>query len=312
MDERPILHAANTWERVVERVEGATGLDPVADRVSRVASRAIPDRTAAKDILSGTWLGHSLHPMLTDLPIGFWTSAFVLDIVGGRRSRPAAELLVGLGVLSALPTAASGASDWSDTTGASRRVGLVHALTNASAVTLYAWSWRERRRHRYARGVALGMLGASAATVGGFLGGHLLSRRGVGVDNTAFLTGPRDWTATVAESDVSTDPLRVDVDGTPLLLLRRESRILAVAATCPHRGAPLDEGTFDDATVTCPWHGSCFALEDGALLRGPSAMPLPRYEARVKSSTVEVRLRNDGQVRRNTRDLEHLPHVGGG
>ena len=95
--------------------------------------------------------------MLTDLPIGFWTSAFVLDIVGGKRSRPAAELLVGLGVLSALPTAASGAADWSDTDGGSRRVGLVHAAANTSAVVLYAWSWNARRQNRHARGVALGL-----------------------------------------------------------------------------------------------------------------------------------------------------------
>jgi nitrite reductase/ring-hydroxylating ferredoxin subunit len=227
--------------------------------------------------------------MLTDLPIGFWTSAFILDIVGGKRSRPAAELLVGLGVLSALPTAASGAADWSDTDGRSRRVGFVHAAANTSAVALYAWSWNARRQHRHGRGVALGFLGATAATVGGFLGGHLLARRGIGVDNTAFYSGPADWTPTVEAASVSTDARRVEADGVPVLLLRRADRILAVAATCPHRGAPLDEGSFDAETVTCPWHGSCFALADGALLRGPSAMPLPRYETRVNDGTVEVR-----------------------
>jgi nitrite reductase/ring-hydroxylating ferredoxin subunit len=213
----------------------------------------------------------------------------VLDIVGMRRSRPAAELLVALGVVSALPTAASGAADWSDTTGGSRRVGLVHAVANTSAIALYAWSWRARRRDHYGRGVALGMLGATAATIGGYLGGHLLSRRGVGVDHTAFHTRPRAWTATLREADLATDPQRVDVDGTPVLLLRRGSRILALDATCPHRGAPLEEGTYDDTTVTCPWHGSCFALDDGALLRGPSAMPLPCYETRVHDGVVDVR-----------------------
>ena len=88
---------------------------------------------------------------------------------------------------------------------------------------------------------------------------------------------------------MSTDARRVDADGVPVLLLRRDDRILAVAATCPHRGGPLDEGSFDAETVTCPWHGSCFALADGALLRGPSASPLPRYETRVSNGTVEVR-----------------------
>jgi nitrite reductase/ring-hydroxylating ferredoxin subunit/uncharacterized membrane protein len=288
MDEHPLLHAANILDRLVETIEQASSLDPAADRVRAAAASAIPSGPR-KDLLSGTWLGHPLHPMLTDLPIGFWTSAFVLDVVGGKRSRPAAELLVGLGVLSALPTAASGAADWSDTDGRSRRVGLVHAAANTSAIAFYAWSWNARRQHRHARGVALGFLGATAATVGGFLGGHLLARLGVGVDNTAFQSGPSTWTPTVEEASVSTEALRVDADGVPVLLLRRADRILAVAATCPHRGAPLEEGSFDAETVTCAWHGSCFALADGALLRGPSAMPLPRYEARVNHGTVEVR-----------------------
>ncbi len=288
MDEQPVLHAANILDRVLESVEQASSLDPAADRVREAVARAIPNGPT-KDLLSGTWLGHPLHPMLTDLPIGFWTSAFVLDIVGGKRSRPAAELLVGLGVLSALPTAASGAADWSDTDGRSRRVGLVHAAANTSAIALYTWSWHARRQHRHGRGVALGFLGATAATVGGFLGGHLLARRGIGVDNTAFHAGPSTWTPTVEGASVSTNACRIEADGVPMLLLRREDRILAVATTCPHRGAPLDEGSFDAETVTCPWHGSCFALADGALLRGPSAMPLPRYETRVNNGTVEVR-----------------------
>jgi nitrite reductase/ring-hydroxylating ferredoxin subunit/uncharacterized membrane protein len=288
MDDYPLLHAANSLERVVERIEQATSLDGPADQVRDIVAQAIPNGPR-KDFLSGTWLGHALHPMLTDLPIGFWTSAFVLDFVGGKKSRPAAQALVGLGVLSALPTAASGAADWSDTGGRARRVGLVHAAANTSALVLYAWSWKARRQQHHARGVALGLLGASAATVGGYLGGHLLARRGVGVDNTAFHSGPSDWTPTVDESSVTTDARRVDADDVPVLLLRRDDRILAVAATCPHRGAPLEEGTFDHDTVVCPWHGSCFALADGALLRGPSAMPLPRYETRVKDGTVEVR-----------------------
>jgi hypothetical protein len=105
----------------------------------------------------------------------------VLDLIGGRRSRDAAELLVGLGVLSALPTAATGAADWSRTGDRARRVGVAHALANTSAIALYAWSWRARRRNHHMAGVTLGMLGATAATVGGHLGGHLVLRLGVGV-----------------------------------------------------------------------------------------------------------------------------------
>ncbi len=170
------LHPAD----LVERIDAASGLDRVAEPIQRGVAAAMGD--GSRSLLNGEWLGHPLHPLLTDLPIGFWTSAWVLDLVGGQKTRPAAELLVALGVLSALPTAASGAADWSGLQGPGRRSGLVHAVANATATTLYAMSFVARRRGRHGRGVMLGMAGAAAATVGGYLGGHLTYGLGAGVD----------------------------------------------------------------------------------------------------------------------------------
>src|SRR6185437_10417920 len=101
---------------------------------------------ALKDGLSGTWLGHPLHPTLVMVPIGSWTSATLIDLALGGRSSPAARRLVGLGVVAALPSAVSGLADWSDTDGAEQRVGLTHATLNAVAVGLFAASWWARRR----------------------------------------------------------------------------------------------------------------------------------------------------------------------
>jgi uncharacterized membrane protein len=126
--------------------------------------------------------GHPLHPMLTDLPIGFWTSAWVLDIVGGERHAPTADLLVGIGLLSVVPTAATGAADWRTLPRRDKRLGLLHATSNVTATTLYAASWLARRRGDRRRGLVLGHLAAAAATVGGALGGELVFRRGAGVD----------------------------------------------------------------------------------------------------------------------------------
>lgn len=154
----------------IDGIERAHVLDAPAKALGGVAS-AIP--TEARAALHGDWLGHPLHPALTDLPIGFWTSAWALDIVGGRRCAPAATVLVGLGVLSAAPTAAAGIVDFVDMPREKQRVGVVHAACNLAATAAYAASFVARCRGRRARGVAWGFLGAGVATVGGYLGGHL-------------------------------------------------------------------------------------------------------------------------------------------
>jgi nitrite reductase/ring-hydroxylating ferredoxin subunit/uncharacterized membrane protein len=247
------------------------------------------DRQPAKDLLSGTWLGHPLHPMLTDLPIGFWTSAFTLDLVGGHKSRRAATQLVAWGVLSAVPTALSGASDWGDTTGAERRVGLVHAAANTTALVLYGASWWARVRGRHGRGVALGLAGATAATVGGYLGGHLVQALGVGTDRTTLPQPPSEWTRVASADQVTETPQRVLAGEAPVVILRHRGAIVALDGRCPHRGAPMDEGEVHDDCITCPWHGSVFRVADGRLVRGPSTVDLPVYECRVAGDAVEVR-----------------------
>lgn len=169
-----------------ERIGSASAIDVVAAPVHRVVTSVLP-RGTVKDALHGVWLGHPFHPLLTDLPIGFWTSAWVLDIIGGRRSEWAADTLVGLGVVTALPTAAAGAADWSELGPRERRTGLVHAVSNIAATALYALSYLARRRGHRSTGVMLGMAGAAAATAGGHLGGDLAYRRAAGVSwNPAY------------------------------------------------------------------------------------------------------------------------------
>src|SRR3954447_3250223 len=188
--QRPTLH------RLAERVGGAGALDGPAESVAGGVRNAIP-RGPVKDALSGTFLGHALHPLLTDLPIGTWTSSLLLDLVGGRAARPAPERRIALGLLAATPTAATGLNDWADTTPASdsvRRIGAVHATANVAALAPYTASWAARRHDDHGCGVALGLAGAGALAVGGHLGGHLSYAKAVGVDNTAFASGPDEWT----------------------------------------------------------------------------------------------------------------------
>ena len=275
--------------RLPEAIESAAFLDRPAGAVAGNISKNLPPGPR-KDALSGTWLGHALHPLLTDLPIGFWTSAWVLDHVGGTRAAPAARTLVGLGVLSAVPTAITGASDYADTEGKERRVGLVHAVANTTALACYSVSYVQRRRGRRGKGILWCWIGAAAATAGGHLGGHLIAGRGVGVDHTAFDEGPAEWTPAGAATDlVEGRPVLVRVDGIGVLVRQEGDRLLALADRCTHRGGPLHEGRVEGGCVVCPWHDSAFRLEDGEVERGPAARPQPRYEARLRGGVLEVR-----------------------
>jgi uncharacterized membrane protein len=173
-------------DEAVERLATTEALDRVAVPGQRAVDVVLDD--GRKDLLRGRWLGHPVHPLFVALPIGSWLNASLLDLVGGRRSAPAADLLVGFGVVAALPTAATGVADWSDTTGEARRVGLVHAAANVAALGLLTSSWVARRRGRRLRGVALALAGNAAISVGGYLGGHLAYRQGVGVDLSEALS----------------------------------------------------------------------------------------------------------------------------
>lgn len=167
------------YARAIEENPSVDGAATALDALTPNALRAGPLRHA----LSGAWVGHSLHPLLTDLPLGFWSSATALDLLAGRHARPAARRLVALGLLTALPTAASGLSDWTQIKGPVRRVGVAHAAANGTGLLLYAGSYRARRRGAWARATSLGVLGGLCAVVGGFLGGDLTLDRAVTRDN---------------------------------------------------------------------------------------------------------------------------------
>ena len=281
----------DTVRRLVHLLEGVEDLDALAKPLGAAVAKVVTPGPV-KDILSGTWLGHPLHPMLTDLPIGSWTSAFVLDLVGGKRARPAADTLIGFGVLTALPTAAAGLADWSDTYGAEQRIGVAHAAGNIGATALYLLSWRARRRGKRGRGLALSFLGAGAATVGAYLGGHLVYRMGVGADHNAWTHGPGDWTDVGDQANLPVaQPLVVTAGDARVMLWKQGTTLLAISDVCGHAGGPLHEGNVSDGCVTCPWHGSAFRLDDGHVVHGPATGNQPAYDAKLEAGRILVRRR---------------------
>ncbi|WP_018503920.1 Rieske (2Fe-2S) protein [Parafrankia discariae] len=273
-------------EQVVDRLERAQALDPVAGRVNAFWSTALRSQRL-RDLLSGRQLGHPLHPAAVLVPAGTLLSATALDLTGDPGLRPAARRLIGLGLLSAGPTALAGWSDWLDTEGAERRVGIVHAASNAAGLVSYGASWWQR--HRGGSGLAAGLVGAAALGLGGWLGGHLAYALGVGVDTTAFHHGPADWTDVLAADEVTTALRQVDIGEVSVLLTRVEGRIVAIDNRCTHRGGPLADGERDGDCVVCPWHASRFDLATGDVRQGPATRPQPVYEVRETAGRVEIR-----------------------
>src|SRR5688500_17677035 len=148
-----------SWTR---RLEETAALDTVVHALEpkiRSAFGSGPRGSA----LRGDWLGHAVHPILTDLVIGTWTSATLLDVVGGRASAKASQRLIGLGLLAVGPTAWTGWAEWSEAGPREKRVGVVHAVTNAVAIGTYAASWSARRKGRRGRGAVLAMAGGGVA-----------------------------------------------------------------------------------------------------------------------------------------------------
>lgn len=171
----------NPFDLATATIESDQRVDALADRLAAPATALAG--SAAGPVLLGQWLGHALHPMMTDLPIGCWTSAALVDVVGGRDGRKVAQRLVGLGVLAAIPTALTGLTEYSTIDGddePDRRVAAVHAACNAGATLSYLRSWQVRRRGRHARGIAWSVVGAGLASVSGHLGGHLAFVGGIG------------------------------------------------------------------------------------------------------------------------------------
>jgi nitrite reductase/ring-hydroxylating ferredoxin subunit/uncharacterized membrane protein len=282
----------------VEVIKKQDWLEPIADRLQPTVAAALgvdgPIGPRVANILHGTWLGHPLHVVLTDVPIGSWTAAAVLDALeektGSRAMGRGADAAIALGLVGAAAAGITGLSDWSKIGGGQpRRIGLAHGLLNATATACYVTSLCLRRTHSRRAGRRFALLGLIVSSVAAYLGGHLVFKEKIGVDHTADYSPPEDFVSVLAEVELLENQLRrVDANGMPVLLVRSGQRIYAIAETCAHLGGPLSEGKLEDATVRCPWHGSRFSLEDGRVLEGPSVHAQPVLEVRVRDGQIEV------------------------
>ena len=279
-------------------IDSQRWLDPLADVLQKVTAAVYRGRVgrSVKSLFNGTWLGHPLHPVLTDIPLGAWTLAIIFDLVYlfGQRSpmaRSGAEILIAVGVVAALAAAVTGYTDWGDTIDRERRIGLSHGLLNLIATILYAISLVLRLTGPgQGLAITLSWVGYVLLISAAYLGGELVFNIGTGVNHHAWQAPPTDWTPAMRAGDlVEGKPQMADLNGTPVFLLKRGDVITAVSDTCSHAGGPLHEGTLEGQVVVCPWHASRFDLRTGAVRGGPATVPLVRYDARITEGRVEVR-----------------------
>src|SRR5579875_976381 len=260
-----------------------------------------PSARHVKSFLNGTWFGHPLHPAITDVPITAWFLTVVFDVIWlishTSWAAYAAFVSVIVGLLAALAAIVTGLTDWSDTYGPERRIGLNHALFNALAFILYIVSFILRLLIGPSDSViafVIGLLGLIAVAYAAYLGGEMVFGKGTGVNHTAWEAAGEAYEAVLPVDSVQENKLyRVMVAGVPVVLLRQGDNFIAVSATCPHAGGPLDEGTLRGDVVTCPWHGSRFCLRDGRVLTGPATVNAPRYDVKITQGQVTLR-RADG------------------
>lgn len=283
-------------EGIAELVNNQTWLDPIGDLLQRWIEQAYraggPAGTRIKGLLAGTWLGHPLHPAITDVPLGSWTATAVLDLAeaatGNRQIGTGADATLAIGLIAALGAAVTGLSDWHYTVDRQRRVGLAHGLLNLSAAGLYAVSLGARAGGNRSAGRSLALIAYATGLFSAWLGGDLVYDQHLGV-NHAPEEAPEDFTAVLDEGDLSEgEPRRVEVGGVPMMLVRQHGQIYALGESCAHLGGPLSEGQLGQGTITCPWHASRFTLADGRVLDGPATFPQPCYQTRVRDGKIEI------------------------
>ena len=295
---------------LTERISSRIIESKLIKKISALLNRFLQGcfRTAAmrrlKVFLNGTWAGHPLHPALTDVPIGAWTLAIVLDLIALLFQLPqlglASSIAVGVGVAGALAAAAAGLMDWMDVDPPEKAIGAFHATLNVSATLLFLASFLLRWFQHWQIGwgaFALALAGYLLVMGGGYLGGILVFHLGVMINRNAYSRGPNDFTPVASTDELAEGELkRVLVQEQPVLLVKLSGKVHAVGAVCPHYGAPLNEGSVVQNTIECPWHASRFALEDGRVVQGPACAAVPVYDCRIVNAQVQIKMRTEDKV----------------
>jgi nitrite reductase/ring-hydroxylating ferredoxin subunit/uncharacterized membrane protein len=246
--------------------------------------RPIP---AIRDLLNGRWLGHPLHAVLTDAPIGILFLVILFDLAGHPEGAATKAILL-VGILAMLAAAVVGLADYSDTDGSARERATLHGTLMIVALILYVISFVLRQGESPASTAAIGfsLAGFLVIAAGAYVGGDVVYVFGNMVSRHAFRGAGTKWIKLEpAELDDAGGipegrPVKAKLGINTLALVRQGETVLAVHDTCAHAGGPLSSGTLEDGSIVCPWHASKYRLADGRVVRGPSVYDQPAYEVR--------------------------------
>jgi nitrite reductase/ring-hydroxylating ferredoxin subunit len=280
------------FERIARPLAGLSGwIARVVDATYRVLGR--PGKVL-QDLLNGTWIGHALHPLLTDVVVGGATAAVLLLVLGWfgvDQLSVALAWILGLTCLAALATAASGLTDFKDTFGDEQNVAGLHGMINlVGTVGLVVAFVAALADSGTLLAVAL-LASYALLSIGAFIGGHLVFKFGSMVNYNAFAGGKRakEFTRIAGAEEVPDGtPVKVMLGATALVVVRRGDVAYALKDTCSHAGTSLSTGRLEGETIVCPTHGSTFRLANGAVRHGPAASRQVAYRARVNNGGIEV------------------------
>jgi len=253
---------------------------PLGDLVHRFVHWFFHKVPPIHNFLNGTWLGHPLHALLTDVPVGAFTIVVVLDVVDQRY---AADIALVIGVLAMLAAALAGFADYADTDGLPRQRATVHSTVMIVALVVYLVSLGIRASNPADRtlAVATSLIAYLLVATGAFIGGDVVYALGNMVDRHAWRPRGTKWNPVEAPAEIPENtPTKAKMGAQTLVLVRAGDTVHALHETCAHAGGPLSEGAIVNGWIECPWHGSRFDLATGHLKRGPSVYDQARYEIR--------------------------------
>ena len=267
---------------------------PLQQWISRFYGNPAQPQYRIKDFLNGMWLGHALHPALVDIPLGAWTATLLFDIEWlsnpDEAHEQAADATLWLGLIGAVGSAVTGLTNWVDTDGPERRLGMLHGLLNGGITVLNLSSALLRLTGQRRLAITFATLAYATSLYSAYLGGELAYSSGINVNHVAWEGGSDDFVPVLDERDLPPGKLtRVDAAGIPAVLYKENEHIYAIAATCSHMGGPLEEGRCENGIVHCPWHNSGFRLSDGSVVNSPAVYAQPTFAVRVDDGKIYLR-----------------------